>query len=133
MHPRIRRAVPDDAARLSEIARAAKARWGYPPEWLDAWREELTLRPEYLAEHRVLAAEAADGPVGVCALEDHADHWRLEHAWVDPAHQGRGIGQALVREALEIVRTIRPGKVRVVSDPHAAGFYLGLGARPAGT
>jgi len=35
---RIRRALPDDSERLSQIARAAKAHWGYPEAWLVAGR-----------------------------------------------------------------------------------------------
>src|SRR5262249_11759021 len=44
---RIRRALPADADRLSEIARTAKAHWGYPDAWLTAWAPILTITPEY--------------------------------------------------------------------------------------
>jgi hypothetical protein len=48
----IRRAIPDDAQQLSELARRAKAHWNYPAEWLAAWQSELTIEPRYLVEHR---------------------------------------------------------------------------------
>ena len=128
----IRRGAPDDAPRLSAIARAAKAHWGYPAEWLADWADALTIPPEYLAEHTVFVAQDEE-VVGFCALEDHGTAWALEHLWVDPAHHGRGLGAALMRRALDEVRALGPGTVTVVSDPQAAPFYLRLGARPAGT
>ncbi len=125
----IRRAVPAEAARLTALARIAKAHWGYPAAWLAAWAADLAITPEYVAAHYVFAAEIAGELVGVCALEDLGDRWALEHVWVEPAQHGRGIGQALVQHALEVVRALRPGLVAVKSDPHAAGFYERLGAR----
>lgn len=128
----IRRAVPEDAARLSEIARLAKAQWGYPVKWLAAWTRELTIEPEYIESQRVFAAEEAGEMVGFCAIEDRGDHWALEHLWIDPLRQRRGIGQALLRRVLDEVRDVRPGRITVVVDPNAADFYLRCGARPAG-
>jgi GNAT superfamily N-acetyltransferase len=129
----VRRGEPAEAARLTEIARAAKAHWGYPAAWLAAWEGDLTLTPEYVAANRVFVAERDALVVGVCALEDHADRWLLEHVWVDPAHHGAGVGPALVGAALDAVRRVRPGVVMAAADPQAAGFYAHLGARPAGS
>lgn len=129
----LRRAVPADAERLTSLACLAKGHWGYPPEWMAAWEAELTITPEYLAEHRLFVAEEGDALLGVSGIEDHGDHWVLEHLWVNPGQQGRGLGQALVRAALDAARAVRPGVVRLVADPHAAGFYERIGARRTGT
>jgi predicted N-acetyltransferase YhbS len=128
----IRPATPADAARLTAIAHAAKARWDYPAEWLRAWSAELTLSAEYLTAHRVFVAEAAGDAVGVCVLEDHRTHWMLEHLWVDPRAAGDGIGGTLLLHALETARAHRPGRIRVRADPFAEGFYLKFGARRVG-
>ena len=45
---RIRRALPGDSDRLSQIARAAKGHWGYPEAWLTAWEPVLRIKPEYV-------------------------------------------------------------------------------------
>jgi hypothetical protein len=42
---RMRRAVFGDAERLSQIARTAKAHWGYPEAWLAAWAPVLSITP----------------------------------------------------------------------------------------
>jgi predicted N-acetyltransferase YhbS len=70
--------------------------------------------------------------VGCCALEDHGDHWVLEHLWIEPASQGQGIGRSLVEYALAVVSAVRPGAVRLTADPFAVPFYRRLGARPVG-
>lgn len=128
----IRPAVPTDAVRLTELARAAKGHWGYPPEWLALWAPDLTLTPEYVTEHRVFVAEEDGVVIGVSGVEDHGTRWILEHVWIDPAHQGRGLGQALVRCALDAARAVRPGVVEIVAEPNAFGFYEKLGARRVG-
>src|SRR5438128_97160 len=46
---RIVRARSTDAAKLSAIARAAKAHWGYPAHWLERWCEQLTITAEFIA------------------------------------------------------------------------------------
>jgi hypothetical protein len=41
----IRRAQVDEAGLLSDLAFRSKAHWGYPPDWLELWRPELTVTP----------------------------------------------------------------------------------------
>ncbi|MEZ5319015.1 MAG: GNAT family N-acetyltransferase [Vicinamibacterales bacterium] len=129
---RIRRARPADAAVLSDLARRAKASWGYPAPWLDAWRAELTVSPDYLAAQTAFVADIDGRPAGLCVIEDHGARWSLEHVWVAPEVQGRGVGRTLVARALDEAASRRPGPVEVLSDPHAESFYLRLGARRVG-
>jgi ribosomal protein S18 acetylase RimI-like enzyme len=136
VHFTLRPANRDDAPRLTALAREAKAHWGYPAAWLEAWRDALTITPDYIDRHTVLVASSESEPgsvIGMCALEDHGDHWELAHLWVAPNAHGRGVGRALVKRALAIAARRRPGSVvRVESDPNAAGFYRRLGAREVG-
>ena len=128
----IRFAVPGDATQLSGLARRAKAHWDYPAEWLIAWQPQLTIEPRYLTEHRVLVAGIENRVVGMCALEDRDAGWYLEHVWVDPGSMGQGVGRALVRQALDLARAVRPGRVTAEADPHAAGFYRRMGGSEIG-
>ena len=129
----IRRAVANNAAELTAIARRAKADYGYPPEWLKQWEPELTITPAYIGENRVYVAINGSATVGMCAAEDRNLSWTLEHVWVDPVHQGMGVGSALVKHALAEIRAVRPGMVQVASDPHATGFWEKAGATKAGS
>jgi GNAT superfamily N-acetyltransferase len=128
----IRRAVPEDADALSELAHRAKAHWGYPANWMRHWDAQLTIIPGYLELHDVWVAEQDGTIIGMCALEDRGDRWHLEHVWVEPAAHGRGVGRALVMQALQEARLRHDGVVELLADPFASGFYERLGARRAG-
>src|SRR5262245_28743068 len=120
MRLEIRRAAPEDADRLSAIARAAKAHWGYPSAWLAAWEPILLITPEYLQRHLVFVGAHGPELVGFYALEQRQERWSLEHMWVEPGRHRRGAGRRLFAHALDTVRTIRPGVVVIESDPYAA-------------
>jgi GNAT superfamily N-acetyltransferase len=126
----IRAAGADEAARLTEIAFAAKRHWGYPERWITGWRATLT--PAFVAAHPVFAAEGAAGLLGVYALCLDAQTADLEHFWVHPAAMGRGVGRALFGHARAEARRRGARRLRIESDPFAEGFYLRMGARREG-
>jgi GNAT superfamily N-acetyltransferase len=129
----MRRAQPGDSERLSQIARAAKAHWGYPEAWLTAWEPVLRIKPEYVQHQLVYVGALGHEMVGFYALEQREDRWSLEHFWVDPRWHGRGVGRCMYRHALDRVRAVQPGVVVIEADPYAAGFYARMGARQTGT
>lgn len=124
----IRRAVPSDSERATELARSAKAHWGYPSEWLDAWDADLKITDADIQTHATFVAALDGEVVGVCQLQESDAHAFLEHVWVDPRAHGQGVGRALVEHACSVAR----GVVAIVADPHAEPFYLRLGARRVG-
>lgn len=130
---RIRRALPADAERLSAIARAAKAHWGYAEAWLQAWAPILTITPEYVERQLVYVGARDHELVGFYALEPREDRWSLEHFWVDPRWHGRGVGRNMFGHALDRIRAIRPGIIVIEADPYAAGFYARMGAQQTRT
>jgi GNAT superfamily N-acetyltransferase len=129
----IRRAAPDDAARLTAIARAAKAHWRYPTAWLADWEPVLTITPDYIRREIVFVGMRDGKPIGFYVLEPRGERWSLEHMWVEPGEHGRGAGRSLFTHALGTVRVLRPGVLVIESDPFAAGFYARMGARQTGT
>jgi ribosomal protein S18 acetylase RimI-like enzyme len=128
----IRPARAEDAPRLSSLAFAAKASWGYPAEWLEQWRPDLTLTPEYLDAHRAWVAEREGAILGVCVLAIQGHHASIEHLWIGPDQQRRGVGRVLVQVALETAAQCGAQRVEVESDPFAEAFYAGLGGRRIG-
>jgi predicted N-acetyltransferase YhbS len=129
MDTAIRRGTASDAGELTALAHRAKAYWGYPREWLAVWRDELTLTPEYVTRHFTFVAVDREKIVGSSVLQHEHESWSLEHLWVEPAFQRRGIGRALVRRALEEAARQGASRVEVVADPFAEAFYTRLGAR----
>lgn len=129
----IRRAEPGDAARLSDLALRSKATWGYPDDFLEACRDELTYDAECVRRHPFYVLDAAEGLGGFYGLAPtDAGALELEALFVAPGAGGRGYGRALVTHALATARALGAARVTVQSDPNAEGFYLAVGARPDG-
>ncbi len=128
MRIEIRRAVSTDSERATELARLAKAHWGYPAEWLARWRDDLRITAEDIEKHRTFVASVDGRVVGVCQLQEGEIGAMLEHVWVDPVVHGRGVGRALVEHATSAAK----GVIAVVADPNAERFYIKLGAKRVG-
>lgn len=77
-------------------------------------------------------AELEGAAVGVMALEQGAHGPELVHLWVDPRHQGRGVGDALLEHARSRARDRGWRSLRVESDPDAVAFYGRYGAQVVG-
>ena len=125
-------AKPADAAALTDIAFAAKRHWGYPDQWLESWREVLTLKPEFIAGHETYVAVVGDQALGFYALRRKGDRMDLLHMWVRPDWMGRGVGRSLFLHAVERTKALGLRALEIESDPKAEGFYLRLGAHRIG-
>jgi len=130
--PQLRPASLDELERLTRIARAAKAHWGYPPEWIELWAPSLTFDRELLAREWVRVADEGGTVLGVAAVGGEPPEPELSHLWVDPPAMGRGIGRLLLDAAVNHARRLGARRLRIVSDPHAEGFYEEMGARRIG-
>ncbi len=127
---KIRRAVPGNAEALSRVAFAAKGHWEYPGRWMELWRAELTIRPEFVRDNEVYVAISGDETVGFYALGVRGRE--LEHLWVLPAWIGTGLGRTLFEHAARRASSLGAKTIRIESDPNAEGFYRKMGAKRAG-
>ena len=125
---KIRPGRPDEAAALSAIAFAAKRHWGYPESWIELWRDDLTVLPQYIDDNIVYVAEECGQIIGFVALAVFDEEAEVDHLWVMPEHMGKGVGRQLMQSALSYCNSIAVEYVRVVSDPNAQAFYAKLGA-----
>ncbi len=128
----IKAAKPKDAARLTEIAFAAKRHWGYPDKWMESWRDVLTVAPEFIVGHETFLAIVDGQTVGFYALGQKDGALDLLHLWVLPNWMGQGVGRALFGHAIERAKTLGFRQLEIESDPNAESFYLHLGARRVG-
>jgi GNAT superfamily N-acetyltransferase len=131
----IRRARADEVGRLSDLAFRSKAHWGYPLDWLERWRPELTVDPHALAVAPTFAAVAEASLPGCYHLQPtrRTDTCELAFLFVEPTAIGRGVGQALFAHACTTARGLGYRSMVWGSDPHADGFYQRMGARTIGT
>jgi N-acetylglutamate synthase-like GNAT family acetyltransferase len=132
MNLQIRRAKPEEAGALTKIAHAAKRHWGYPENWIQQWKADLTITPEFIAENEVYVAMDGDWIAGCCALAYAERVAELEHMWIRPEHMGSGVGRALFNHVKERATELRIPAFEISSDPNAEGFYERMGAERIG-
>jgi N-acetylglutamate synthase-like GNAT family acetyltransferase len=133
MELQIRRADPNDAAALTELAHAAKRHWGYPEKWIELWKEDLTITPEFVVNNEVFLALVGAEIVGCCALVlGSIETAELEHMWIKPEHIGSGVGRALFCQVKERAASLKVRALEISSDPNAEGFYRRMGATRIG-
>ncbi len=132
MDIQIRRAKPDEATALTEIAHAAKRHWGYPEGWIEHWKDDLTITPDFIATHEMYVAIIGKEIAGCCALVLRDSLAELEHMWIQPAHMGNGVGRALFNQVVERAGIHDAKVVELSADPNAEGFYERMGAKRIG-
>ncbi len=128
----LRAARPGEADRLTAIAFAAKRHWGYPEAWIERWREELTITPEYLARNPAFVAEEAGTVVAFASVTLQGPAAVLDHLWVLPVAMKHGLGRALFGQAENAARAAGATLLKVTADPHAEDFYRKMGFTTVG-
>jgi GNAT superfamily N-acetyltransferase len=129
----IRAARPADAESLTALAQLSKAHWGYPADWLDLWRADLTISPDTI-EHALAYVAERDGVIiGFWVRTSRASE-RLTPGWlfVHPDHMGQGVARALWAALRAGAAAQGIHSFVIEADPHAVPFYLSLGAEPVG-
>jgi GNAT superfamily N-acetyltransferase len=127
----IRPARIEDLQQITRLALRSKAAWGYSAEFMEACRQELTIREEQLAEVFVLVQDHA--PIGFYSLRRlTAERVELGHLFVEPRAMRRGFGTTLLRDAVARGRDFGHRILVIQGDPYAAPFYRAVGARQVG-
>lgn len=132
MNIHIRRAKPDEAEALTEIAHAAKRHWGYPERWIEHWRNELIITPHFIAENEMFVAVAGEEIIGCCALVVNDANAEIEHMWIQPRHMNAGLGRVLFLHAKQRAEDLNLTSLELSADPNAEGFYQRMGATRIG-
>ncbi|HEX7303927.1 GNAT family N-acetyltransferase [Lentzea sp.] len=128
----LRRARPDEAGLLSDLALAAKAHWGYDEAFLESVREELTFHADDVAERHVVVAVLEDRVVGFYSLDGVPPQGELGNLWLRPDRIGTGLGRVLWEHALAGAAAAGFEHLDIDSEPFAEGFYLRMGAERIG-
>jgi len=128
----ILRAQAGHAARLTQIAHAAKSYWGYPARWIELWRNQLTISAPYIEANEVWAAEVDGTLLGFYALTGHPPRMMLDHMWVMPVSIRQGIGTAMYRHTVQRALALGATCLEIEADPNAEGFYTHMGAVTVG-
>jgi len=128
-----RPAVASDAQLLTQLAEESKGFWGYPPEYMELWKDDLLFTAARIQAWKVVVAERAEEILGVVALSWAEQAAEIEHLWVKPSAMQQGIGRQLFRQICEEARALELASFIVISEPNAEKFYRKLGGQAAGS
>lgn len=129
----IRAARPHEHQRLTELTLLSKDHWGFGREQIEAWREELTITPAYLAAHTVCCICLGEEIAGYYAcIHLNTREVCLDNLFVHPDWIGQGLGARLMDACLKQMHTEGYQRIRLESEPQAVGFYQKFGFRTYG-
>jgi GNAT superfamily N-acetyltransferase len=123
----IRRAVPNEASELRELAHRSKAHWPYSAGFLEAARPLLQLTEADVAQQAVYVLERDGALLGWHRITFHGDRAELEDLWLEPAVIGKGHGRELFDHAAELARGRGAAVLEWDAEPFARGFYEAMG------
>lgn len=126
---RLRPAEVDDVAALTDISIRSKQYNGYDEAFMDACRDELTVTVAHLCRGEYWVACDGDVIVGMASICPDKDQssGEVHSFFIDPDHQGRGVGKLLWARLLERAHAYAMTSVRLDADPNAVPFYKAMG------
>jgi GNAT superfamily N-acetyltransferase len=128
----VRQARLEELPDLSQLCLRSKAVWGYDEPFLEACRNELTLRSQDLMASRVAVAVSDNAVAGVVQIKVVAGDADLLKLFIEPHKLRKGIGTVLFSWAVREAQSQGATRLFIEADPDAAPFYRGLGAYDVG-
>jgi N-acetylglutamate synthase-like GNAT family acetyltransferase len=117
-----------DAPTLSELAVRSKASWGYSPEFMAIFADELKISVSDCAAGLVRVVEDEKLILGFYKLTNNKPVGELDSLFVEPGYTNRRIGSSLFERAVSHAKRLGITELEIVSDPHALRFYDKMGA-----
>lgn len=102
--------------------------WGYDRTFLDACREELSLKAEDLEKMTVVVAEDDGVVAGLYQLDIRGDDAELLKLFIEPDQLRSGWGRKLFEAALGEAKRRGAIRLHIEADPDAVPFYERMGA-----
>ena len=118
---------------LTELTIRSKAHWGYSPEQMEAWRADLTITEDYIAQNHVFVLKDQQQIHGYYSFfKESITVVKLDNLFVDPEFMGRGFGGKLMDNFLNRSRELKFQTITLDADPHAEDFYMKYGFQSVG-
>lgn len=123
----IRSAVSSEMATVSEIFRRSSLANEGDRANLLAHPDALAFSSRSVDEGRTRVAVIDDRVVGFATVLVAGRVGQLDDLFVDPEWMQRGVGRALVLDAVDNVRRLDVMRIEVIANDHARGFYEKVG------
>jgi hypothetical protein len=128
----LRRARPDEASMLSELALAAKEFWGYDQAFIESCRAELSFSPDDVARRHFVVADLGGMVAGFYSLDGQPPAGELGNMWVRPGEIGTGLGRVMWHDAMAAAAAAGFEYLEISAEPDAEGWHAPAGRRACG-
>lgn len=121
----IQKAHIEDHLALSNVTKKSKAYWGYSPQQMQLWDDELTVTPNDFDRMYFYKLMQGKHIIGYYAYDDQsASSVKLESLFILPDFIGLGLGKLLLSDLIDRLQSNGCHKIVLEADPHAENFYL---------
>lgn len=118
---------------LTNITKKSKAYWGYSPEQILMWSNNLTISKEYIEKNDVFKLIFENKIIGYYSYIKEENHTvKLDNLFVLPEYIGKGFGKYLMDDFTERMRYEKCQKIILDSEPNAEKFYQKIGFKKIG-
>lgn len=125
-------AIPEDHFALTKLTKASKAHWGFEPDVLEKWSDELTISSAYIKESFVFKLMLQDHLIGYYSyFEESPTTVKLDNLFIHPDFIRKGFGSILMDDFLKRVST-KYSKIILDAEPNAETFYANYGFKTIG-
>lgn len=130
----LRPAEIDDVEVMTDVAIRSKQSNGYNEALMDEWQDELTITVAHLCQGEYWVALDGEQIIGCASLYPDKDlqSGKVCSFFIDPDHQGRGIGRLMWTQLLERAHAYAMTDLRLDADPNAVPFYQAMGFKIVG-
>lgn len=124
----IKKSTSELHVKLTEISFVSKKYWNYSDEWMEIWKNHLTITENFIINNYVYHLENdANEIVGFYAFVKFDNYIELDSLFVSPEYIGKGFGNLLMTDFLSKVREIDFNYKKLKAEPFAEIFYKKYG------
>ena len=124
----IKKSTSELHVKLTEISFVSKKYLNYSDEWMEIWKNHLTITENFITNNYVYHLENdANEIVGFYAFVKFDNYIELDSLFVSPEYIGKGFGNLLMTDFLSKVREIDFNYKKLKAEPFAEIFYKKYG------
>ena len=113
-----------DHKELTDLTKKSKSYWGYSPDQMEKWNDNLTITQEYVDNNNVFKISDNGQIIGYYSyLRLNSNTVNLDNIFIYPEHIRKGYGKFLMENFIERMKNIGYKKITLDSEPNAEVFY----------
>lgn len=125
---KIKKSSPELHKKLTEISFISKKYWNYSDEWMEIWKDDLTLTENFIINNHIYHLENEKNEIlGFYAFVKHDNYIELDSLFVLPENIGKGIGKLLMEDFLYRIKEFKFDFIKLEAEPFAEDFYKKFG------